>query len=258
MDFTIQQYRALLSVMKRQGFRFLPVKEFLGSDLSKVITLRHDVDRLPQNSLRFARIQHEQGIRGTYYFRAVPESWDVSVIREIAALNHEIGYHYENLTTCHGDVIKGIADFEENLNKLRQLVPVSTICMHGSPRSPYDSKDLWKAVDYRTYGIVGEPYFDTDFNKMFYLTDTGRMWDGYSVSVRDKIVGHQERWNAEGVTFHTTQDIIRAAEEGRLPDKIMMTFHPQRWHAGFMPWARELMVQSAKNVVKRGIVYFKK
>jgi hypothetical protein len=66
--------------------------------------------------------------------------------------------------------------------------------MHGSPRSKYDSKDIWHKFSYCDLGIIGEPYFDTDFSQVFYLTDTGRRWDGYKVSVRDKIVGHQERW----------------------------------------------------------------
>ena len=50
--------------------------------------------------------------------------------------------------------------------------------------------------------------------------------------------------------FHSTNDIIKAAEEGRLPDKIMMTFHPQRWHNRWVPWVKELVWQNVKNVGK--------
>ena len=64
---------------------------------SSLVILRHDVDRLPENSLRTARIEQEMGIRGSYYFRIVPESWDEKIIKEIAALGHEIGYHYEDV-----------------------------------------------------------------------------------------------------------------------------------------------------------------
>ena len=39
------------------------------------------------------------------------------------------------------------------------------------------------------YGIIAEPYFDLDFDEVFYLTDTGRRWDGDDVSVRDKVEG---------------------------------------------------------------------
>lgn len=61
-----------------------------------------------------------------------------------------------------------------------------SICMHGSPMSPYDSRDLWKQYNYKDFGIIGKPYFDIDFSKVLYLTDTGRRWDGEKVSVRDK------------------------------------------------------------------------
>lgn len=43
-----------------------------------------------------------------------------------------------------------------------------------------------KYYDYRNYGIIAEPYFDLDFSKVLYLTDTGRRWDGNKVSMRDR------------------------------------------------------------------------
>ena len=46
---------------------------------------------------------------------------------------------------------------------------------------------MWKKYDYRELGIIAEPYFDLDFSKVLYLTDTGRRWDGEGVSIRDKI-----------------------------------------------------------------------
>ena len=78
-------------------------------------------------------------------------------------------------------------------------------------------------------GLIGESYYNIDFNKFFYLTDTGRRWDGWKTSVRNK-VPQQKEWEQEGLVFHRTQDIIKAAKQGKLPDKIMITFHPQRWN----------------------------
>ena len=167
------------------------------------------------------------------------------IIKEIASLGHEIGYHYECLTTCRGDMVKGIQDFKNNLITLRELAPVSTICMHGSPMSKFDSKDLWKGNNYRDYKIIGEPYFDVDFNDVYYLTDTGRKWDGDKVSVRDRVNSSFE------LTFRTTQEIIEAANQGELPNKIMFTFHPQRWNNNLFMWTKELIFQRVKNIIKR-------
>jgi hypothetical protein len=239
--------------LKSTGFFFQTFEDFLKIPQMNVIVLRHDVDLLPYNSLRFAKIQHDHGVKGVYYFRAVPESWDETVIKEIHALGHEVGYHYENLTTCEGSMEKGIKNFEFNLERLRQLVPVSTICMHGSPRSKFDSKDLWNHFKYQDFDIIGEPYFDIDFNKMFYLTDTGRRWDGWKVSVRDKMP-QQAEWVKKGFVFQSTKDIIKAALEGRLPNQMMMTFHPQRWNDKSLPWFKELISQNIKNQVKKILI----
>ena len=172
----------------------------------------------------------------------------------IALLGHEIGYHYESLTTCNGDVDAAFKDFCTNLERLRRIVPVHSICMHGSPRSPFDSKDIWKKYDYHALGIESEPYLDTDFSKTFYLTDTGRRWDGYKVSVRDKIPQYQDEWTAQGLTFHTTDDVINALRDGVIPKQLMITVQPQRWNPFGLAWCKELILQNTKNIVKRILI----
>ncbi len=244
MDFTLDTYKKILQTLLKRNYSFQTYAEFMQNPRKNAVILRHDVDLLPLNSLRFAKIQAELGIKGTYYFRAVPESWDVAVILEIASLGHEIGYHYENLTTCKGNLEKAMADFAFNLEKLRKLAPVSTICMHGSPLSKYDSKDLWKKYRYQDFGIIAEPYFDTDFEKVTYLTDTGRRWDGEKVSVRDKVDAHSK------ISVHSSFDLITAIENKNIEAPIMFTFHPQRWNEFGLTWIKELIFQNLKNFIK--------
>ncbi len=245
MDFTIRQYTDLLTAIKQAGYGCSTVQMFLRQPSSKTVILRHDVDLKPANSLAFAQIQHKQGLCGTYYFRAVPASWDERIIRAIADMGHEIGYHYECLTTCRGDVERAIQDFEKNLMALRRLAPVSTICMHGSPLSKYDSKDLWKTHAYRDFGLIGEPYFDVDFATAAYLTDTGRRWDGHNVSVRDKVN------SAFSPAFRSTNDVIMGLKNRVLPNQVMFTFHPQRWTSNPIYWTQELVFQQVKNKIKQ-------
>ena len=244
MDFTLDVYSQLLQALQTYGFNTL--------------VLRHDVDLLPENSLRTAQMEAAMGMFGIYYFRAVPESWNEPIIRGIASLGHEIGYHYESLTTCNGDIDEAYRDFCKNLEALRRLVPVKSICMHGSPRSPYDSKDLWKKYDYHALGIESEPYLDTDFSKVFYLTDTGRRWDGYKVSVRDKIPQYQDEWTVKGLIFHSTEDVIDGLHRGIIPKDLMVTVHPQRWNPFGFAWCKEMALQNVKNVVKWVLVWAKK
>ena len=255
MDFTREKYNQLLEQLKRSGYEFISFAEYCTGILpQRFVILRHDVDLKPHHSHEVAKDEKSIGAKATYYFRAVPESWNDDIIKSIYKMGHEVGYHYESLTTCNGDIQKAFDDFKKNLEQLRKLVPVSTICMHGSPRSPYDSKDIWKTYDYKSLGIIGEPYLSTDFSKMLYLTDTGRRWDGYKVSVRDKIEGYQEEWNAKGWVFHTTDDVIKALQKNQLPDQLMITTHPQRWNDFGLGWMKELLMQNVKNVVKATIV----
>jgi len=159
LDFTLTSYIELLKVLISSGYNFQTFEEYLKAPLQKVIILRHDVDLLPYNSLLFAKIQYDLGIKGSYYFRAVPESWDEGCIKSIANMGHEVGYHYETMDTSNGDVEKAWDQFRSHLDELRRLVEVKTICMHGSPRSKYDNKAIWDKYDYRSLEIIGEPYY---------------------------------------------------------------------------------------------------
>lgn len=121
--------------------------------------------------------------------------------------------------------------------------------MHGSPLSKWDNRLLWKKYNYRDFGIIGEPYFDIDFNKVAYLTDTGRRWDVSADNVRDTVreaniatvespSGCSSRSNSTGqggqrsevgdVRFRKTMNIIDAVQRRKFPDKVMINVYPQR------------------------------
>ena len=256
-DFTLDIYRELLETLQRKGYELISYGDYCKSKDKRLTTndkfviLRHDVDMKAPNSLKTAQIEHALGARATYYFRIIPESNQPEVVRAIARLGHEIGYHYEDMSLCDGDVERAYTHFTTWLEYFRQYYAVETICMHGAPTSKWDGKDLWKKYNYRDLGIIGEPYLDTDFSDVFYLTDTGRCWDGYKVSVRDKIPQYQDEWTANGLIWHTTPELIEAIRNDRLPNRVMMTTHPQRWTNDSAQWMKELVLQNIKNCVKK-------
>lgn len=285
MDFTLKTFCALLHSLLNQKYIFQSVGSFLSHTHPKTIILRHDVDLRPYYSLRTAQIEHALGIRGTYFFRSVFKNYNEKIILQIASLGHEIGYHYEDLTTANGNMDKAIDLFAKNLQAFRTDFSVSTACMHGSPRSPWDSKVLWAKYNYKDFGIENEPYFDFNMEDMLYLTDTGRRWNGTAVSVRDKASESRTRAEGEDIfaewrvkpmygslmnmseksirfqsnfNFRSTFEIIAAAEEGELPGKMMMTFHPQRWIDKPLPWMKELVWQNVKNTGKYFLIKIKK
>ncbi len=253
-DFTREVYRGFLIALIDQGYHLTSYEAYLQLNehvpTLKTVILRHDVDRLPQNSLATARLQASLGVQGSYYFRIVPQSFQPEYIEKIRDLGHEIGYHYEDLALSNGDPEQAIRSFEQNLARVREFYPVTTMCMHGSPLSQWDNRQLWEHYNYRDYGIRAEPYFDIDFHKVFYLTDTGRQWNRTGVSVRDKVD------TAFDYNFSSTFDLIEAIERDTLPRQIMQNIHPQRWNSDWWGWSQELIAQNAKNQVKRAIVQF--
>ena len=204
----------------------------------------NDRFRLADTSL-IAKIEKEVGIKASYYFRIVQESYDEKIIKQIAKMGHALGYHYENMPHRNGNIEKAIKDFEQNLAKLRELSTINTICMHGSPISKYVNCELWKHYNYREYGIISEPYFDVNYNEVFYLTDTGRSLNNYKASVRDKVNSNFD------IMVKNTNHLIDKIRNDELPDKIMINVHPQRWNDKYIPWFSELIKQSVKNVLKR-------
>ena len=260
-DFTPDTLHHLLSALISEGYIFITVAGFLRDPDHKCVILRHDADARPDNALKCAGLENMMGIAGTYYFRTIPGSFDETVIKEIHGLGHEIGYHYEDLSAARGDYEKAIRLFEQNLVKLRRIVPVETICMHGSPLSRFDNRKLWEKYDYRDFGIAGEPYFDIDFEKVLYMTDTGRRWDGERYRIRDRVAPPEKETIVDTVEYmalhpvcRSTFDIIRVSAAGHLPSKIMMTLHPQRWDDNPLLWLKELLWQNIKNAGK-GIIY---
>ena len=265
-DFTLNTYRELLLAVKEAGYAFFTFEEWCdGKADGRYVILRHDVDLKAGHSLATAKIENELGIKATYYFRIVPESNQPEIIKSIAVLGHEIGYHYEDLSLFNGEKVKALEHFKKQLAHFRQFYPVKTICMHGSPTSKWDNRDIWETNSYRDFGIIGEPYFDFLIqDNIFYLTDTARMWDGDKYNIRDKI-SQKSTVSSQQVSskklnnsisqqdIHSTFDFISWLQQKPDQKIIMITTHPQRWSNNPVEWMKEFIFQNLKNIIKRWI-----
>lgn len=263
VDFTLSAYRQLLMALQQADYTFYTFEDWCeGKAEGRYVILRHDVDLKVAQSLVVAKIEAEMGIRATYYFRIVPQSNQPEMIRAIAALGHEIGYHYEDLSLFNGDTNKAFDHFKTQLAYFRQFYPVKTICMHGSPVSKFDNRDLWKLNDYRELGVIGEPYFDFLSSPaalngdVTYFTDTARMWDGGRYNVRDKsLISNQVSGiSSKKKTIHSTYDFIEYINNKPNENGMMITTHPQRWTDKPLAWLQELVFQNVKNCIKKMLV----
>jgi hypothetical protein len=222
----------------------LTVEEYLNSNSnkSKFIILRHDVDLKPERSLIAAEIENEFEIRSTYYIRMTDEVFQPEIIKGIAELGHEIGYHYEVLDKAKGDFAKAIEIFKRELNELRKLCEIKTICMHGNSRTKWDNKDLWKLYDFRELGMLGEAYLSVDLENIVYFSDTARTW-----SPRYKVKDLAR--NPENPIINSTDDLIELIKSEEF-HQIYILMHPDDWCDDFGKWLTNLVTRKFKNVAK--------
>ena len=249
MDFTLTKYEELGKAIVDSDCTPVSVCTYLEAQPNKCIIIRHDVDRKPKNALKMAELENSVGIISTYYFRMKEDVFRPAIIKKIADMGHEIGYHYEVMDKAKGDFESAIELFGEELEKFREIYEIKTICMHGNPLSPWDNRDLWKKYNFRDFGIIGEPYFSVDYTKVRYLSDTGRRWNSKS-RVKD-VVNVKASTRIKEVT--TTDDVIRLIKEGDI-EQMSILAHPERWSDSFGAWLKELVWQNVKNVGKTILV----
>jgi len=249
MDFTIKKYNELLAAVRISNYAVQTMEDFLSSPDPRVIVLRHDVDERPKNALQIAQAEYQSGIRSTFYFRIGRISNDPIVIKKIAEMGHEIGYHYEDLATCYGDHEKAARQFQEHLEYFRKFYPVKTVCMHGSSMSHFDNRDLWSHCSLNDFSLIGEVYLTIDYADILYITDTARRWDGDKYSIRDIV-----KSNSGKPAFSNTDDIIFRLKTGDMPKQIFLQSHTlwtDHWSEWFWLELREFIRNRCKVILQK-------
>ena len=257
LDFTLNKYEELCQTMVSSEYVLLSVHDYLTQDnFNKCIILRHYVDRVISRALDMAELEHEYGITSTYYFRHKKDVFHPDIMRKIADMGHEIGFHYEVMDKAKGDTEKAIEIFEQELGDMRSVAEVTTVCMHGNPLASWSNRDLWEKYDLNDFEIIGEPYLSLDYDKILYLTDTGRTWADLNIRVKDvldTVNGANSRFTGK---ITSTDDVIDLVKFGKAP-QICILAHPNRWCDGFVGWTKELIYQNVKNIGKAGIVWYR-
>jgi hypothetical protein len=283
LDFTFAKYAELCRQILDSGYSILTVEKYLTTNKKpdNFVIIRHDIDDDADlaYAIKMARYEAELGIATTYYFRTCKSVFKIDVIKEIAKLGHEIGYHYEVLGEAEGDYEKAIGLFETELNKFKDVYNIKTIAQHGGPlRSGLNvvslsgilgifkhlvrrndifdhwmSKDLWKEYDFSKYGIIGEVYLSIDYSEVAYLSDTNRTWIDTSYRLKDYV----EKKGGDGseVIIKDTDELIKNVKNSNI-QKFIVLVHPSNWRERFWEWLTWLILQQVRNNGKRCLVAY--
>ncbi|WP_340817839.1 hypothetical protein [Methanolobus sp. WCC4] len=254
-DFTLKEYSLLLDSIKATDYEICNFQSYLRISPEKCLILRHDVDREIKRALEMASLEYEKNISSTYFFRYNKDVFVPTAIQEIEDMGHEIGYHYEVMDKAKGDVRTAAEIFKKELDYFREIADVNTVCMHGNPLASWSNRDMWKSYDLSQFDLLGEPYLSIDYDKVVYLTDTGRKWNNSNVRVKDIV--SSELANKDYIrNIRSTNDIIELIKSSKVP-QICILVHPNRWCDDFAGWTKELLFQNIKNIGKFMIVYYR-
>lgn len=250
-DFTFDAYRLYLKAIQSAYHTILRFDEYLRLEAKpdSFAIIRHDVDRRPLKALRMAQVEHQLGIRSTYFFRTKAHVFKPWIIRAVKRLGHEIGYHYETLSDAGGDYSAAMQQFVVHLNRLRMYSPVNTVAMHGRPLSRFNNLDLWQVPETRTKlahecRILGEVYLDVDYRDVAYICDTGRNWDTQRSNKRDHVESEVP------VRLKDTMDLMEALSCRRW-QKIIFQIHPERWAENALEYMFQIVSDAGVNLIKR-------
>jgi hypothetical protein len=140
---------------------------------------RHDIDVSPNRALRLAQLEHERGLKATYFFLLHSEFYNCmergcrDIIRQVSAYGHDIGLHFE--VNFYPEVVD-LALLEDRVATEARLIadlanqePVAVSFHNPTPEqlSQYDQPRLAGLVN--TYGApLGTGYK--------YVSDSNGYW----------------------------------------------------------------------------------
>jgi len=244
MAFLLADYRRLLEALEKKGYSLGPVRTYYEGVLPPFVFLRHDVDRLPGRAVKMAQAEHDLSVSSTYYFRCDRKGvFPCKTIKKIAALGHEVGFHYETVARTKGDLSAAVKLFEREVERLRKIADVKTVTAHGSPLSRHSNTGYSEELGIKRFGLLGEPMADMDFSRVFYITDTGGVF-GSPDNLRDWSDGK----NLRVATAPSELSNILVPQKEPM---ILLNSHPERWPSGMVGFLQAIGIDMGVILLKK-------
>jgi hypothetical protein len=160
-------------------------------------------------------------------------------------MGHEIGYHYEDLSTAKGDYALAKNLFSKNLKRFRELAPVTTAAMHGAPLSKINNLDFWQQFSLLDFNLNAEAFLTIDYSGTYYFSDAGRAWDANRTNFRDR----PKSSRIPNLTVHDTKQLIDFIIQYQ-PNQLAFSLHPERWDSTRLGWIYQKSKDEGINLIK--------
>ena len=170
-DFTYAGYKLLLNRLKDGGYDSFSYSGWEGR--KKCAILRHDVDYSLAKAERIAEIEHDLGVKSTYYILLTSDLYNVysknnaKTIDHLLSLGHDIGLHFDEAR--YPDAYGNAERITELILKEAQIgKQINTVSMHRPSRQILDA-------DLEIPGMINS-YGKTFFEEFKYISDSRRRW----------------------------------------------------------------------------------
>lgn len=136
--FSYGAYRRMLGELEHAGYAFAPFGEAerLLKENKRFVLLRHDVDFDLDTACRMARLEAGMGVQSTYFIMARTPFYNIldaeagRMVREILALGHHLGLHFDLAACAPGEDVAAACRRERELLSTWFGLPVEIVSFH--------------------------------------------------------------------------------------------------------------------------------
>ncbi len=174
MEFTYSGYQRLIDLLRENKYTF---SDYVNcSTVNRPVILRHDIDMSLSKALEFAKLERKKAVKATYFVLLSSDFYNVfsklsnSVLRQICALGHNIGLHFdeERYSIIDEKDLKRCVAYEVALLEQSIDCEVNVVSMHR-PSKWILENDIQLNGLINTYSKI----FLRDFK---YLSDSRMRW----------------------------------------------------------------------------------
>jgi len=238
-DFSLQHYKEILKTALSSKYKFLNFNEFIKKNnqnsKQKICLLRHDVDYEFVKNYDFAKIEHNLGIRSTFFLQST--AWEYNcrdkdsfkIIKEINKMGHQIGIHLD-ISWYDDFSIKKIKKYfekeKEILASILEIKPIDIFSYHN----PHKFKNLLLNRSLPGLRNTYEPLF---FSKIKYLSDSQGWYEDCMCKIfkeskypKIQLLTHSYIWDKEPCEDFTNDIAKMITKKTKDFYEYMLNSHP--------------------------------
>ncbi|MFW0778065.1 MAG: hypothetical protein ACN2B6_10155 [Rickettsiales bacterium] len=206
-DFSHRYYRHMLQSALDDGREFLLFTEFDPVKHERVVILRHDIDLCLYSAAALARIEHEMGVRATYFIRLNSTFYnpfsqhEFPLLQEIVSLGHAIGLH-----------------FDPSFYEAQSIEMIEGIKREKTALSSMLGTDIEAISQHRPFSLGMQQQYDQP--EFQYFAYHPRFTEDCKY-----ISESSQRWREGDLIHHLPQH-----------PRIQLLVHPVWWREQHMPW----------------------